>query len=294
MTDRMSSTSGIKWNGKDPQDNTDIERFYFDGNISTTAGVTILEGRDIDLEKYPSDNKAVLLNEASAKLMGFSQPIGEVITDGDTEWTVVGVIKDFILTSPYEKVSPIVFFGGTKWCYVVHVRLNTKNTVRQNIAGISATFEKHNPAYPFEYQFIDDAYQRKFANLEGTLKITSLFGSIAIFIACLGLLGLSSFMIESRVKEIGIRKVLGGSVTSVIGLLSFGMMKPILIGIILFSPMAWFSMNWWLQSFDYRITMNAWMLILADVSILAIALMTIVVQTFSAASANPVKSLRTE
>jgi ABC-type antimicrobial peptide transport system permease subunit len=217
------------------------------------VGIKLIEGRDLDLQRYPSDSKAVLLNETAVKLMGFKDPIGEVITDDGNDCTVTGVVKDFVLTSPYQKIQPIVFYGSTKWCSVVHIRLNTKNSTTQNIASIEALFKKHNPAYPFDYRFIDEEYNHKFAMLEGTLGITTLFGSIAIFIACLGLLGLSSFLIESKVKEIGIRKVLGGSVTSVIKLLSFNMLKPIMIGIVLFSPGAWFAMSWWLQSFDYII-----------------------------------------
>jgi putative ABC transport system permease protein len=294
ITERMSNTDAIQWKGKDPQNKTIIERFYVDEDFSATMGVTILEGRDMDLQQYPSDSSAVLLNETAAKLMGFQNPLSEIIVDGKMEWHVIGVIKDFVLTSPYQKIEPIVFMGSKGWFHVIHIRLNPNHPVQQNMAAMTALFQKYNPAYPFEYNFVGVEYQRKFANLETTLTIASLFGSLTIFIACLGLLGLSTFIIEARVKEIGIRKVLGSSIRNIIKLLAVDSLKPITIAIILFSPMGWWSMNWWLQSFDYRISLSAWIFILAGAAILTIALITIIIQTFRAASANPVNSLRTE
>jgi ABC-type antimicrobial peptide transport system permease subunit len=296
ITQRMSNTSGIYWKGKDPENKTVIERFNVDENISTTAGLTIMEGRDMDLEQFPSDSSAVILNETAVKLMGFKHPIGEIIVDDGQEWHVVGVIKDFILTSPYQKVEPMVLLGSkNEFVFnAIHIKLNPANNTRQNIAAISKLFSKYNPDYPFEYHFADVEYARKFSDMETTLAITTLFTSIAIFIACLGLLGLSTFMTESRIKEIGIRKVLGGSVLSIAKLLCISSLKPILIAIILFSPAAWFAMSWWLNSYAYRVSLSIWVFLAAGVSIVMIALMTIAVQTFGAANSNPVRTLRTE
>jgi putative ABC transport system permease protein len=294
ITERMSNTDAMRWKGKDPQNKTIIERFYIDEGFSATTGVTILEGRDMDLQQYPSDSTAALLNETAAKLMGFEDPVGETIVDGNIEWHVIGVIKDFVLTSPYQKIEPTVFMGSKGWFHVIHIRLNPDHPVQQNMASITTLFKKFNPSYPFEYHFVDEAYQRKFAGLEKTLTITSLFGSMAIFIACLGLLGLSTFIIETRVKEIGIRKVLGCSISNIIKLLCIDSLKPIVVAIIFFSPLAWLSMKWWLQYFDYRISLSAGIFLFAGAAILLIALMTIILQTFRAASANPVKTLRTE
>lgn len=298
ITERLSSTSEIKWNGKDPENKTNIERFYVDENISTTAGIKILNGRDMDLEKYPSDSTAVLLNESAVKMMGFNEPLGEVIEDNGIQWHVIGVVHDFILTSPYKKVEPIVLLGSkgedNGMLGVMHILLNPQQTTKKNIATLSKAFSKYNPDYPFEYQFVDVEYERKFAGVETTLTITSLFSGIAIFIGCLGLLGLSTYMIEARVKEIGIRKVMGGSVFSIIRLLSSNSLKPIVWGIILFSPGAWWAMNWWLQSFEYRISFSIWVIVAAAASILLLALLTITLQIFKAARVNPIKSLRTD
>ena len=171
-------------------------------------------------------------------------------------------------------------------------QLNEVDEFDRNIAAIAKAFSKFNPDYPFEYQFVDVEYQRKFAGVQKTLTITSLFSGIAIFIGCLGLLGLSTYMIEARVKEIGIRKVMGGSVLNIIRLLSSHSLKPILLGILIFSPGAWWAMNWWLQSFKYRISFSVWIIVAAAASILLLALLTITFQIYKAARVNPVKSLR--
>jgi putative ABC transport system permease protein len=296
ITDRWSNTTSIGWKGKDPETKILFERFYIDENISTTAGLTILQGRDMDLMHFPSDSTAVILNETAAKAMGFTQPIGELITDNNQEWHVVGVIKDFILTSPYQKVEPLLLFGCEgDWAFnVVHIKLNSSNTTQQNLAKLSELSIKYNPDYPFEYNFVDVEYQRKFANLETTRTITMLFSSIAIIIAGLGLLGLSTFMIEVRMKEIGIRKVMGGSVLSITKLLSLSSLKPIFIAIVLFSPVGWYAMNWWLSSYAYRISMDAWIFVTAALSIITLALSITITQTIRAARINPVDSLRNE
>lgn len=296
ITQRMSNTNGIYWEGKDPKEGTNIERFNVDENIIATAGFTLVEGRDMDLQKFPTDSLAVILNETAARLMGFKDPIGEIIVDDDVEYHVIGIIQDFILTSPYQKVEPMVLLGSQNdWAFnVIHIKLNPNNTTQENLASVSKVFSKYNPEYPFEYHFAEVEYERKFSDLKTTLTITTLFTSIAIFIACLGLLGLSTYMAESRIKEIGIRKVLGGSVLSITKLLSTSSIKPILIAIALFSPLAWWSMNWWLSHYAYRITINPWIFVAASLSILLIAVVTISTQTIRAATTNPVKSLRNE
>jgi len=297
ITERLSNTAGMKWKGKDPENKIVIERFSIDEAISATAGVQMVQGRDMDLNKYPSDSTAVIVNEAAVKMMGFSDPIGEIIEDNGIEWHVVGVVHDFVLTSPYRKVEPVVMQGsksGNDMLGVIHIRLNNQHATRDNIDAISKASSKYNPDYPFEYHFVDVEYGYKFANVETTLTITSLFSGVTIFIGCLGLLGLSTYMIEARIKEIGIRKVMGGSVISIIRLLSSHSLKPILWAIVLFSPGAWWGMNWWLQSFEYRISFSMWMIAAAAMALVSLALMTVIVQVYKAARVNPVNSLRSE
>ncbi|MFM8911903.1 MAG: ABC transporter permease, partial [Flammeovirgaceae bacterium] len=296
ITERWSNTTSIGWNRKDPQLNILFERFYIDENISSTAKLTILEGRDMDLSRYPTDSTAVIINESAAKAMNFSNAIGEIITDNGQEWHVVGVMKDFILTSPFHKVEPVLVFSCKgDWAFnVIHIRLNSSQNTQENLAKLSELSKKYNPDYPFEYYFVDVEYERKFASLKSTQLITDIFSTVAILIAGLGLLGLSTYMIEVREKEIGVRKVMGGSVWSITKLLSLTSLKPILIAIILFSPLGWWAMNWWLSSYAYRVSVGAGTLVFAGLAVVAIALLITTFQTVRAAQANPVNTLRNE
>lgn len=296
ITERWSGTTGMSWRGKDPLNRTDIERIYVDENIVKTAGLTLLEGRDMDLEHFPSDSTAVLLNETALHVMGFEDPIGEVIMDANRQWHVIGVVKDFVFTSPFQRVEPIVLFGSkSKWALnVVYLKLNASNSVQDNITSLSDLSRKYNPEYPFEYHFADLAYQRKFDDVNATLKLTAVFTSVAIFIACLGLFGLALYMTEVRMKEIGVRKVMGGSVVAIAKLLTFSSLRPIAIAVLLFTPLSWLAMNWWLESFAYRASLDVGVFILASVFILLIALLTISAQTTKAARVNPVVTLRNE
>ncbi|MBX2962153.1 MAG: ABC transporter permease [Cyclobacteriaceae bacterium] len=297
ITEVWSGTTEIRWRGKDPNTKIAIERFDVDGDIVATAGLTLLEGRDISLTEYPSDSTAVLLNETAMKAMSFTEPIGEIIVDDGVEYHVVGVVKDFVLTSPYQKIAPMVLQGpapGRNLFEIVHIKLNPNLRVQDNLKLIASLNSKYNPDFPFEYEFVDLEYKRKFADLETTLTITGIFSSMAICIACLGLLGLSTFMIESRVKEIGIRKVLGASVTGITRLLCWHSIRPISLAVLIFSPVAWWAMNWWLQSFDYRIEMSFGYIVLSALALILLAIVTVVGQTIHAAGRNPVNSLRSE
>lgn len=296
ITDRWSNTSGIEWNGKDPDDKTMFERIYADQHFATTAGLTVVRGRDMDLDKFPTDSTAVVLNEAAAKAMGFADPIGEIIKDNGVEWHVIGIVKDFILTSPFHKVEPVLLFGcNQSWAFsVAHIKLNINNPMQENIRVMEELSKKYNPDYPFEYQFVDAAYARKFANLETTRTITLLASFLTIVIAGLGLLGLSTYMIEVRVKEIGIRKVMGGSVLSITKMLTWSSIKPILIAVLIFGPKAWFVMNWWLSSYPYRISVGVLTIPIAALAVIGLAMLITGTQTIRAAQANPVESLRNE
>ena len=250
----------------------------------------------MDLDKFPSDSTAVVLNETAVKAMNLSDPVGELIKADGVEWHVIGVVKDFILTSPLQRVEPIILFGCEKsWAFsVAHIKLSTHKSMQENIRILEELSKKYNPSYPFEYQFVDQAYAQKFAGLETTRTITLLATFLVIVIAGLGLLGLSTYMIEVRVKEIGIRKVMGGSVLSITRMLTWSSLKPILIAIVLFSPIAWFAMNWWLSSYPYRISFGVFTIPLAACAMILLAVLITSLQTIRAARTNPVNSLRNE
>jgi ABC-type antimicrobial peptide transport system permease subunit len=297
LTEQWSGTTEMDWRGKRPGERTDIERIYVDENLAKTSRLTILQGRDMDLDQFPSDSSAALINESALQLMDFENPVGEIVIDNGVEWTVIGVVRDFVFTSPYRKVEPIVLFGGTRLNRAfnfVYVKLNPAHTTLENLAVLQNVATKYNPEYPFEFEFSDVVYKRKFDDIKSTLSIATVFTGVAISIACLGLWGLSIFMTEARIKEIGIRKVLGGSVLNITRMLSYASLKPIMIAIVLFMPIAWLAMEKWLQTFAYRINVDGWTVFWSAFLIFLIAAVTICVQTIRAARSNPVISLRNE
>ena len=294
ITEGWSNTWGIEWQGKNPKDKTVINRFCADDAFVKTAGLQLVAGRDFDLTNFPTDSTAALLNESAVRLMGFKDPIGQVLKDNGTDWHVVGVIKDFILTSPYMPTDPIFIAGAKAWFNVIHIKLNDKNTMEKNVAVLKQVFKKYNPLYELNYRFVDEEYARKFDDQKRTSTLATLFALLTIFISCLGLFGLSSYMAENRIKEIGVRKVLGASVGNITLLLSKDFLKLVFISFVIASPLAYWAMFSWLQAFPYRVTIQWWVFVLAGLSAVFIALFTISFQSIKAAIANPVKSLRTE
>ncbi|MBI2731624.1 MAG: ABC transporter permease [Sphingobacteriales bacterium] len=229
ITEGWSNTWGFEWQGKDPNDKTVIDRYCADDDICKTAGLQIIKGRDIDLDKYPTDSFAMLLNESAVKHMKFTEPLGQIILDNGKKWHVVGVVKDFILKSPYHPIEPMIIEGAAGWFNVVQLKFNTVKSTRENLAAAETIFKKYNPSYPFEYKFVDEQYAKKFDNEKRTGKLAGLFAFLTIFISCLGLFGLASYMAETRIKEIGVRKVLGASVFSITSMLSKDFLTLVII-----------------------------------------------------------------
>jgi len=290
----MSDTWGIEWQGKDVSEKIDFDRFSEDEGLVKTAGLKIIQGRDMDLTQYPTDSSAMLINESAAKVMGFKDPLGQLVKDGDEEYHIIGVIKDFLLESPFEPTKPMIIEGSISGFNVVHMKLGKGKATARSLKIIEDKFKKFNPEYPFEYHFIDEDYARKFAATERTATLTALFAGLTIFISCLGLFGLAAYMAENRIKEIGVRKVLGASVFNITRLLSKEFLALVLISIFIASPIAWYAMHKWLQGYSYRIEIQWWVFGLAGMLALVVALMTVSFQAIKAAIANPVKSLRTE
>jgi putative ABC transport system permease protein len=255
-----------------------------------------VEGRDIDINRYPSDSFSVLLNETAVKLMGFKNPVGEIITQPYNNITlqVVGVVKDYISGSPYETIAPTVIQGPGAWFNTMHIKFNPAHSTADNLAGAEQVFKKYNPAYPFNYQFVDQEYAREFDHEQRTQTMAALFSALAIFISCLGLFGLSAYVAESRVKEIGVRKVLGASAFHIAQLLSVDFVKLVIVAIIIATPVTWYVMNQWLQDYAYRINIGWSVFVIAGLSAITIALITVSFQSVKAAIVNPVKNLRTE
>jgi putative ABC transport system permease protein len=230
--------------------------------------------------------------------MGFKNPIGQIVKNGAvsnyTDWHVVGVVKDFILQSPYEPVRPIIIQGPKSWFNVIHFKLNSAHTTAGNLKLAEKVFKKYNPEYPFEYNFIDQDYARKFGDEQRIGTLASLFAGLTIVISCLGLFGLATYMAQNRIKEIGVRKVLGASVAGVTALLSKDFLKLVMISFAIATPIAWIAMHKWLSNYSYRISISVWVFVIAALITVIISLITVSFQAVKAALTNPVKSLRSE
>ena len=299
ITRRWSDSWGYIWKGSSKEDEKiDFVTLGTDADFTKTTGVKLIAGRDIDVDNFPTDSTAVMLNESAVKMMHVNDPVGMEIkeADGTAKWHVVGVVKDFIMESPYQKdISPMMIFGPARsFGYVVHIRLNPANTTASNLAKLEKVFKQYNPQYPFEYVFADQSYARKFDDTQRTAKLAALFSGLTIFISCLGLFALAAYMAEQRTKEIGVRKVLGASAANITSLLSKDFLKLVIISFAIASPVAWFAMSKWLKGYSYHIGIEWWVFGAAGFVAVVIALLTVSFQAIKAAIASPVKSLRTE
>jgi ABC-type antimicrobial peptide transport system permease subunit len=297
ITDGGAHTWGLRWPGENPSDtNTAITLYSAESDLIRTTGMHLLAGRDISIHQYASDSLAVLLNETAVRLMGFKDPIGQIIQQpySGRNLHVIGVVKDFVTSSPYEKVPPIVIEGPGAWFTAMHIRLNGDGPMATNLAKAEAIFKQYNPAYPFDYKFSDQEYGKKFENEQRTKATASLFAALAIFISCLGLFGLSAYIAETRTREIGVRKVLGASVASIARLLSMDFIKLVIVAILIASPIAWYAMSKWLQGYSYHTEVGIAVFGLAALLAIFVALLTISFQSIRAARANPAKSIKAE
>ena len=300
MTDLTNDgwrTWGLRWPGENPKDtNTAITIFSSDADLVKTAGMILVKGRDIDSYRYPADSFSVVLNETAVKLMGFKNPVGQTLSNRDEKrsWRVVGVVRDYIVGSPYNPIPPVVIQGPGAWFNTMHIKFNPANSTAENLAKAEDAFRKYNPAYPFDYQFVDQDYSRKFENEQRTKTLAGLFAALAIFISCLGLFGLTSFTVEQSRKEIGIRKVLGASVFTVWQLLSKEFVMLVVVAFCLAAPIAYYVLSDWLQKYDYRTEISWWIFAVSGAGALVITLLTVSFQSIKAALMNPVKSLRSE
>ncbi|HSN10138.1 MAG TPA: ABC transporter permease [Hanamia sp.] len=299
ITQSWSDSWGFSWEGSTEDDKKlDFARFSTDGDFMKVFDTKLVEGRDIDLQNYPGDSNAILLNETAIKKMRLKEPvIGQFVHDegNGKNMEIVGVVKDFIIGSPYDPVSPLMINGpGTGWFNVIHIKMNPAKSVAQDLKLAEDVFKQYNPQYPFDYKFVDSEYAKKFEDTQRTATLAALFAGLTIIISCLGLFGLAAYMAENRIKEIGVRKVLGASVTSITTLLSKDFLKLVIISIAIASPIAWYAMHQWLQGYSYRVKIDWWVFAGAGIIAVAISLITVSFQAIKAAMANPVKSLRSE
>jgi predicted permease len=294
-----NNTDGFTWDGKDPGRRVLISNRYVSPQFLATSGMHLLDGRNVrESDTMSAHRIGVVITASLAKMLGKGSAVSKFIWfQGDTtnKATVVGVVNDYVYGDMYGQPDPVMFFyGPPQNASVMYVRTTAQSDPNRTLATIEAVMKKDNPGYPFQYRFVDDQFNNLFTNetLIGTLS--QVFAALAIVISCLGLFGLAAYTVERRIKEIGIRKVLGASVSGITGLLSRDFMQLVGVAILVAFPVSWWLMHNWLQDYAYRTTIQWWVFAAAGGLALLITLLTVGLHALRAARANPIKTLRTE
>jgi putative ABC transport system permease protein len=292
LTGHNGGTYDVVWTGKDPNDRTEFEIVGGDLDMISTLGMTIRDGRDFSAA-YPSDSTAIIFNEAAIRFMGLKHPIGQQVTMWGQPVKIVGVVGDFHFQSLHEKVKPLLILLRPQWTgrFVIKLAIDKEKPA---IAALEQLYRQFNPGWAFSYTFMDELYQALYVSENRVSVLSRCFAGLAILISCLGLFGLAAFTAQRRNKEIGIRKVLGASVSSVVMLLSGNFLKLVLVAMLISFPLAWWATSQWLKSFVYRIDIGIGIFAVAGVFVIIFTFLTISFQSIRAALANPAKSLRTE
>ena len=289
-----SNNDNYSWDGKDASKNPLISWQNVSQQFISTMGLKLAAGHDFNKEPK-IDSANVIINEAFAKQMGKEGRVGGIVREGGTKpLQIVGIIKDYLYNDMYGAAEPLLLYNHPSGTGILTIRFKPDVNIQDALAKAGAIVKADYPGYPFEYQFIDSDFEQLFKTEILTGTLAGVFASLAIFISCLGLFGLAAYTAERRIKEIGIRKVLGASVTGLAGLLSKDFLKLVIVSCLLAFPVALWGVNKWLLSYQYRVTVNWWVFALAGITALVIALVTVSVQAIKAALMNPVKSLRAE
>jgi predicted permease len=293
---------GFKWQGSSTENKVAIAHRNVSPEFVAASGMKIVAGRDFSSNTV-AENSNVIINQAMEKLMGKGSAVGKIIqsprgnNDGVyTNMTVIGVVNDYVYGNAYDgKAAPVIIFCKLpEYQNFLYVRMKAQSNVENMLAKIEEVMKKDNAAYPLEYKFVDDQFNEMFSNETQISEVSGIFAALAIIISCLGLFGLATYTAERRIKEIGIRKVLGASVAGITTLLSKDFLQLVAIACVIAFPVAWLIMHSWLQHYEYRIDISWWIFLATGVSVILIALITISFQSIKAAIANPIKSLRTE
>ena len=291
----------FKWEGKQENSSIPIAHRQVSPEFMSVSGIKIIEGKDFDANTSMNSSN-VIITKSFAELLGKGSAVGKIIQSprGQKEGeyknlTVTGVAEDHVFGNMYGAPGPMIFFcQSPDYGYLAYVRIKPGSNISQALQKIESVMKKDNPAYPFEYKFVDDQFNEKFINETLMSELSTIFAVLAIIISCLGLFGLAAYTAERRIKEIGIRKVLGASVTGIATLLSKDFLQLVALSCVIAFPVAWWIMHSWLDNYQYRINISWWIFLSAGIIAMLIAVFTISFQAIKAAVANPVKSLRTE
>ncbi|CAN5628903.1 ABC transporter permease [soil metagenome] len=293
-TDVNSNSNGYNWEGKEPGSLPLFGTIAVTQSYGSTIGWSVAEGRDFSKE-FGADSLGMVVNESAAKVISpKGSVIGKLIENNGQKFTVVGVVKNMIMQSPYEPIKPTIFRYDPNWANVVIVKIKTGTTLSAALDKIETVFKKYNPSAPFDFSFNDEAYEKKFSDEKRIGSLATMFTILAIFISCLGLFGLASFVAEQRKKEIGVRKVLGATVINLWQMLSKEFALLVSISCIISVPLAWYYLHQWLQNYEYKTEISWWVFLFSCMGALLVTLLTVSFQAIKAALVNPVKSLRTE
>jgi len=294
LTAAYVTNSGYKWRGKDPNMTEQFHTVRVSPEYGRVARWQVVQGRDFS-RAFATDSLGFVINETAARYMGFSDPVGERVQWGDNGvYTIIGVVKDMIMQSPFEPTTAMIFFLDTARTPLVDVRIRPGVSMAAAIGKIAGVYKKYDTDNPFEYRFVDEEYGRKFANEVRIGRLAGFFTGLAIFISCLGLFGLATFVAEQRTREIGVRKVLGASLGSLWALLSREFVKLVVLSLLIGGPLAWWIMQGWLAGYTYHTSLSWWIFAVAGSGAVVITLLTVSWQAVKAAMESPVKSLRSE
>jgi putative ABC transport system permease protein len=286
------SNNEVKWAGM-PDQRVSFSTIATEYDYTKTMKIKMLEGRDFSRD-FPSDSMAVVINQAAVDFMGLKDPIGQKLTFNSQELEIIGVMQDVVMASPYEPVEPMTLIFSPDWSSTITVRLSETPDLNGALGKVESVFKKLNPNYPFEYRFTDTDFEKKFASVNLISRLAAIFASLAILITCLGLLGLAAFTAEQRTKEVGIRKVLGASVSSLVFLISKDFSRLVLFAFALSAPAGWWFLHSFLERYPYRVEISWWVLLSAGAFAFVLALIIVSTQALKAALSNPVNSLRNE
>ncbi|GAB4021887.1 ABC transporter permease [Spirosoma koreense] len=288
-----NTTDGVEWVGKDPTSAIQFNNTAVGYDFVRTMKLRLIRGRDFS-PSFSTDTTNYLINESAAKRLGYKDALEQPLSFGKRPGKIVGILQDFHFNSLHVPIRPMIIRLGEKWAYGSILIKTQPGQTKQALASIDMVYRKMNPTFPFTYSFVDTDFQKIYKSETVVGILASVFACLAIFIACLGLFGLATFTAEQRTKEIGVRKVLGASVSSIVTLLSKDFLKLVLVALVVASPLAWYIMNAWLQGFAYKIAVAWWMFGLAGLLAVVITLATVSFQSIKAALVNPVKSLRSD
>ncbi|MFB6457900.1 ABC transporter permease [Chitinophaga sp. Hz27] len=288
-----NTTDAVRWTGQNTNVAIQFSNTAVGYDFVKTMNLQVLEGRDFS-PGFGADTANYIINEAAAKRLGYANPVGQPLAFGQRTGTIIGLVKDFHFNSLHEPIRPLIIRMNESWGFDFILIKTTTGQTKQALATVAALCKKMNPRYPFNYSFLDTDFQKVYNSEMIVGKLITLFACLSIFIACLGLFGLAAFTAEQRTKEIGVRKVMGASVTNIVALLSGDFLKLVLVAILIAIPLAWYTMGQWLENFSYRISLSWAIFAVAGIIAISIAALTISFQSIKAALVNPITSLKSE